>query len=317
MIKHNELKNLQYDSDFKPDHLYLQDLPDLAEGDILGAKQNIQKVGISNFHLPLTIKCKDGTTQQVEASIVGNVSLDGVKKGINMSRIIRTFYEHKEQVFDINYLKDVLIDYQKKLGSYDANIMISFRYKLWQYSLRSVNDQGQKNGGWQYYNIVLENSINKQGHFDKIIHFDFVYSSTCPCSTELSLHAMETRQTYATPHSQRSVMRCSLKFDDFIWIEDIQQMLIHSLKTETQVFVKREDEQAFAELNAANTKFVEDAVRLVFLTLNNNEKIIDFRLIASHNESLHSHDAIAVMVKGIQNGFTDEISVHELKSLIY
>jgi GTP cyclohydrolase FolE2 len=32
--------------------------------------------------------------------------------------------------------------------------------------------------------------------------------------------------------------------------------------TETQVMVKREDEQAFAELNAANPIFVEDAARL-------------------------------------------------------
>ena len=108
---------------------------------------------------------------------------------------------------------------------------------------------------------------------------------------------METRGAYATPHSQRSIMRVSTEFEDILWIEDLRDYILAALVTETQVFVKREDEQAFAELNAANTKFVEDAVRLVHQKLDNIAIIKDFKLVASHNESLHSHDAIAVLVK--------------------
>jgi GTP cyclohydrolase I len=62
--------------------------------------------------------------------------------------------------------------------------------------------------------------------------------------------------------------------------------------------VKREDEQAFAELNAANPIFVEDAVRLFCEQLHAEHRIGDFRVIASHQESLHSHDAISVLVEG-------------------
>lgn len=306
-----------YDLNFIPTKEYLKSLPDLAEGDIKGAHENIERVGISNFHLPLKIKTKGGGTQELEASIVGTVSLEGIKKGINMSRIIRTFYDYQYQTFDISILETILKDYRSKLGSFDADIMITFRYRMWQESLRSVDDKGDKNGGWQYYNITLEGNINKNGDFKKIIHFDFVYSSTCPCSSDLSIHAMETRNQYATPHSQRSIMRTSILFNEFLWIEDIHKLMLDSLKTETQVFVKREDEQAFAELNAANTKFVEDAVRLVYESFDKDDKILDFKLVASHNESLHSHDAIAVMVKGIENGFDDRVSTHELKSLLY
>lgn len=307
----------KYDYEFSPNKEYLDSMPDLAEGDIQGAAVNIERVGISNFHLPLKFSTKNGELKEIEASIVGTVSLEGIKKGINMSRIIRTFYDYKYDTFNIDLLGDILKVYRNKLGSYEANIMISFRYYLWQNSLRSVNESGDPNGGWQYYNITLEGNIDKDGNFNKIIHFDFVYSSTCPCSTELSLHAMETRNQYATPHSQRSVMRASINFTDFLWIEDIHKMMLDALKTETQVFVKREDEQAFAELNAANTKFVEDAVRLVYDEFNKNDKVKDFKLVASHNESLHSHDAIAVITKGIKGGFNDRISTSELKSLLY
>jgi GTP cyclohydrolase IB len=82
------------------------------------------------------------------------------------------------------------------------------------------------------------------------------------------------------------------------------------------VMVKREDEQAFAELNGANTKFVEDAARLYFEHLNADERIVDFRVVLSHLESLHSHDAVAVITKGVPNGLQPTISYHEFRSLV-
>ena len=48
-----------------------------------------------------------------------------------------------------------------------------------------------------------------------------------------------------------------------LWFEDLIDLCAAAMPTETQVMVKREDEQAFAELNGANPIFVEDAVRLL------------------------------------------------------
>ncbi|NDD10950.1 MAG: GTP cyclohydrolase I FolE2, partial [Rhodobacteraceae bacterium] len=61
---------------------------------------------------------------------------------------------------------------------------------------------------------------------------------------------------------------------------------------------KRQDEQAFAELNAANPIFVEDAARLFCEVLHEDHRIKDFRVIASHQESLHSHDAVSILTEG-------------------
>jgi GTP cyclohydrolase I len=62
--------------------------------------------------------------------------------------------------------------------------------------------------------------------------------------------------------------------------------------------VKREDEQAFAELNAAHPIFVEDAARLFAAEFLRDTRIGDFRVIASHQESLHSHDAVSLLTEG-------------------
>jgi GTP cyclohydrolase I len=61
----------------------------------------------------------------------------------------------------------------------------------------------------------------------KIVHLDFVYSSTCPCSLELSEHARATRNQLATPHSQRSVARISVELAEgqgCLWFEDLIDM---------------------------------------------------------------------------------------------
>jgi GTP cyclohydrolase I len=153
--------------------------------------------------------------------------------------------------------------------------------------------------GYQYYDLALE-LVDIDGVRTKILHLDYVYSSTCPCSLELSEHARQSRNQLATPHSQRSVARISavLTDQDVLWFEDLVEVCRSAIPTETQVMVKREDEQAFAELNAANPIFVEDAARLFCQTLMHDKRIGDFRILASHQESLHSHDAVSVLTEG-------------------
>jgi GTP cyclohydrolase I len=104
----------------------------------------------------------------------------------------------------------------------------------------------------------------------------------------------------ATPHSQRSVARVSVELlsGSLLWFEDLIDIMRTAIPTETQVMVKREDEQAFAELNAANPIFVEDAARLYCEQLLKDDRIGDFRVVASHQESLHSHDAVSILTHG-------------------
>ena len=176
--------------------------------------------------------------------------------------------------------------------------MLKISYPIKQTSLRSGLE------GYQYYDVVFEGDLTKEGEFKKYIHFDFVYSSACPCSFELSEHANKYRNRATVPHSQRSVARVSAKFEDLLWVEDLQELCLAALQTETQVMVKREDEQAFAEKNGTYLKFVEDAVRLMFQSLSGDQRITDFKVIASHNESLHSHNAVSVITKGVPGGFS-------------
>ena len=256
--------NRSYPKDFKTDKSYIATLPDLQNGPdslIKGAKHEIQHVGISNFRLPIRFRTRSGGEIQLETSITGSVSLEANKKGINMSRIMRSFYKHAEKSFSFEVIDSVLDSYIGDLESFDARIQMRFSYPMMKSSLRSGLE------GYQYYNVALE-MVKTVAGTQKILHMDYVYSSTCPCSTELAEHARRTRNQMATPHSQRSVARVSVELlgDETLWFEDLVDLCNQAIPTETQVMVKREDEQAFAELNGSNPIFVEDAVRLTMRT---------------------------------------------------
>ena len=51
-------------------------------------------------------------------------------------------------------------------------------------------------------------------------------------------------------------------------------------------------------------KFVEDAARLLYREFDGDKRIADFRIACSHLESLHSHDAVSVICKGVKDGFS-------------
>jgi len=286
-----------YPEDFAADAAYVATMPDLQNGPaslIKGEKQQIQHVGISNFRLPIRFHTRENGDLTLETSVTGTVSLEAGKKGINMSRIMRSFYKHAEETFSFDVIERALDAYKADLDSFDARIQMRFSFPMKMRSLRSGLQ------GFQYYNIALE-LVEQGGVRKKIVHLDYVYSSTCPCSLELSEHARQFRGQLATPHSQRSVARISVEVTgskSILWFEDLIDMARAAVPTETQVMVKREDEQAFAELNAANPIFVEDAARLFCEQLKKDTRIGDFRVLASHQESLHSHDAVSLLTEG-------------------
>ena len=292
-----------YAAGFRASPAYRATLPDMMEAahdTLQGVNVPIQQVGIHNFRLPLKYRTKAGKTLTLETKVTGTVSLEAELKGINMSRIMRSFYEHKDGVITGEWMGKILQAYLRKVDSKAARLKVAFSYPMLRPSLRSGLE------GWQFYDVAFEDVMVRDGHYRRFIHFDYVYSSACPCSAELTEHARDRRATYGVPHSQRSKARITLEEAEGrkIWVEDVHAHGLRALPTETQVMVKREDEQAFAELNGAHLKFVEDAARLLYREFDGDRRIKDFQIACSHLESLHSHDAVSVICKGVPGGFT-------------
>jgi GTP cyclohydrolase I len=173
--------------------------------------------------------------------------------------------------------------------------------------------------GWKRYPVEIEAEL-ADGHLHLALHFAVEYSSTCPASAALSrqvnaerfaedfaaarplsTHVVRDwlaseRGLAATPHAQRSraEVRVQLKaaFDELPLVPLVDAVEA-ALGTPVQTAVKREDEQAFAELNAANLMFCEDAARRVAAALAGDAHVEHFDVSVAHFESLHPHDAVA------------------------
>ena len=165
-----------YPEDFRIDAAYRAGLPDLQNGPsslIRGARTAIQHVGISNFRLPIRYRTRAGGEMTLETSVTGTVSLEAEKKGINMSRIMRSFYGYAEETFSFDVMARALDSYLGDLGSVDARLQMRLSYPMKVQSLRS------NLAGYQYYDMALE-IVDRGGERLRILHLDYVYSSTCP-----------------------------------------------------------------------------------------------------------------------------------------
>jgi|TARA_B110000858_G_C17808691_1_gene479549 GTP cyclohydrolase I len=286
-----------YDKDF-----YTDDLPDPQIDPIIpGKRVPLDKVGIAPVDLPVRFMTKEGgeVHLQTEASLYCSLD-DPDAKGLNLSRLYLIMHEKIKDQMSLEGMESALKELAEKQGSNNAYCKLRFKYPMKQKALRSKGLEGH---------IAYKTEIEGQycgGDFNWFLTVDYVYSSTCPCSFELAHDARTKRDAAANAHSQRSILKVKIAFDrsKMIWIEDLVELCRENIPTEVQIVVKRRDEQAFAELNGSNLLFSEDAVRIMYDALDKwyqDERITDFSIVASHEESLHPWNAIAVVTGGNGN----------------
>ncbi len=291
-------------------------LPDVAF-DAAAAARPLDWVGMSNIALPLRVAAANGEVITVAASVDVSVDLkDANARGIHMSRMYlqlqNAFASETVTPAGLRRVLQNLIEQQGGISS-AARLVIRYDQLLLRPALASHN------AGWKRYPVELEATLI-EGHLHLGLRFAVEYSSTCPASAALSrqlnadrfaedfaaAHPLSTavvgewlaseRGLAATPHAQRSRadVRVELRpaFDE-VPLADLIDALEQALGTPVQTAVKREDEQAFARLNAENLMFCEDAARRVAAALSADHRIERFDAEVAHFESLHAHDAVA------------------------
>lgn len=301
-------------------------MPDVA-GDAAAAARPLDWVGMRNIALPLRVRAADGTLLQVPASVDVLVDLrDADARGIHMSRLYRqlqdTLVEDAPTPARLRRVLQACVDSQAALSS-SARLTLRYDQMLRRRALASDNS------GWKRYPLEID-AVLAQGHLSIVLAFSVEYSSTCPASAALSrqlnaerfagdfaaAHPLSTqvvrdwlaseRGLAATPHAQRSRAEIRLELQpafDELPVSELIDRAEAALGTPVQTAVKREDEQAFAKLNADNLMFCEDAARRIAAAMAADPRVQRFHVQVAHFESLHPHDAVAqVSGKGAAAG---------------
>ncbi|MCK5809865.1 MAG: GTP cyclohydrolase I FolE2 [Cocleimonas sp.] len=305
-------------------------LPDIANEPHSGPNSPLNWVGMSEIEMPIFLTNGKQERIQSVARVQAYVNLtDPDSKGIHMSRL----YIAVDEILSNDTLTPALL--RKVVESFAEShqgisdcAYLECRVNFFERRKSLISD----NTGWKSYKIRPIISL-RHGKLSTELSVEVPYSSTCPCSAALARDIIQqgfktqfdaqetldynavhdwlgtTTGISATPHSQRSVAQVRVKLNesvDNLPISRLIDQIEEALQTPVQAAVKREDEQEFARLNAANLMFCEDAARRLQAALAQDNTLDDFWIRVNHMESLHPHNAVAVVVKGIENGYRDD-----------
>jgi GTP cyclohydrolase I len=292
----------------------IRHLPDVAFDAAVLARP-LDWVGMSNIALPLRVASANETIT-VPASVDVSVDLrDASARGIHMSRLYlelqHAFASEVVTPAGLRRVLQTLIETQGGLST-KARLVVRYEHLMLRPALAS------EHAGWKRYPVEIDASL-VDGHLRLGLRFSVEYSSTCPASAALSrqLNAERFAEDFAdtrplssavhewlaserglaaTPHAQRSRAEVHVElrpaFDELPLVA-LVDAIEQALGTPVQTAVKREDEQAFARLNAENLMFCEDAARRVAAALSADPRVERYDAQVSHFESLHAHDAVA------------------------
>lgn len=267
----------------------------------------IKQVGIENFTVPFLLENRDGGVHETVAETSIRTNLDSNTKGISMSRLPLTLKKYLNKPLKQLMIKEILEEIKKNLEVDDAFIKFKFKIPINKKSPLSNNEFPL------YYDCWFEGQskmVPGSGISDRAFYFyqgvRVQYASYCPCSAELSKDLENKGCSHGFPHAQRSFASVAIQpFEQtIIWLEDIIDLIENSIATIPYPIIKRVDEQEIAKIASNNPIFVEDAIRQISYSLDSTG-IYDWIVKCSHEESIHTHEAIAMNWKDIEGGFNN------------
>ncbi len=245
----------------------------------------INKVGIKDIRHPVRVRDRSMGEQHTIACFNMYVNLPHNFKGTHMSRFVEILNQHEREI-SVESFKDMLREMAERLEADSGHIEMRFPY--------FVNKKAPVSGveSLMDYDVTFIGEIHK-GVDDMAIKVVIPVTSLCPCSKKISEYGA---------HNQRSHVTVNARIKDFIWIEEIIDMVENEASCELFGLLKRPDEKQVTERAYDNPKFVEDMVRDVAARLNSEDRISAYVVESENFESIHNHSAYALIEKDKELG---------------
>jgi GTP cyclohydrolase I len=237
----------------------------------------IDKVGVKDISYPIVVMDKNRSVQHTVARVNMYVDLPHHFKGTHMSRFIELLNAYRENIA-LDKMEIILGRMKEKLGATSAHLEIEFPY--------FVEKRAPVSGAKSLMEYTCEFKATMGETFDFVLGVKVPVTSLCPCSKELSRYGA---------HNQRSIMTVQVRYREFLWIEDLIELIESCGSSPVWSLLKREDEKQVTEQAYDNPRFVEDMVREATLKLDALPTITWFSVAAENYESIHKHSAYAAV----------------------
>jgi len=238
----------------------------------------INKVGIKSIRHPVRVQDKSAGVQHTIAVFNMYVGLPHNFKGTHMSRFVEILNGHEREISVENF-PTMLREMVERLEAETGHIEMHFPY--------FINKTAPVSGVQSFmdYDITLIGDICN-GEIVTSTRVVVPVTSLCPCSKKISERGA---------HNQRSHVTVTARTADFVWIEEIVQLVEAEASCELFGLLKRPDEKYVTERAYDNPKFVEDMVRDVAARLNAEPRVEAYVVESENFESIHNHSAYALI----------------------
>jgi len=259
----------------------------------------IHQVGVENIKTNIILETKSGGVNRLLSNVSMSTDLRADKKGISMSMLLRTLVNYLDVPLKHRLLQQILEEFKVAVETESDNSFIRFEFELPMVRSAPITKMSFP----QFYKCAFEGRL-ANGVFRFFQRLRIQYASYCPCSASLCDNLQE-KGTNGYPHAQRGFANILVEVlpSNVLWLEEIIDLVEGAVKTAPCPILRRVDEQEYARIAYENPMFVEDAIRIISNALNSNEKIYDWIVKCTHEESIHASEAVAINWKGIENGF--------------
>ena len=240
----------------------------------------INKVGIKDIRHPVRVRDRSMGEQHTSACFNMYVTLPHNFKGTHMSRFVEILNQHEREI-SVESFKEMLKEMAERLEAESGHIEMRFPYFV------NKTAPVSKVESLMDYDVTFIGEVHN-GIVEMAIKVVIPVTSLCPCSKKISDYGA---------HNQRSHVTVNARIRDFIWIEEIIEMVEQEASCELFGLLKRPDEKRVTERAYDNPKFVEDMVRDVAARLNNEDRIKSYVVESENFESIHNHSAYALIEK--------------------
>ena len=238
----------------------------------------INKVGIKDIRHPVRVRDRSGGEQHTIATFNMYVNLPHNFKGTHMSRFVEILNVPGREI-SVDSFKDMLTEMTGRLEAEAGHIEMTFMYFVTKAApvsaVRSLMD----------YEVTFIGEI-RDGRPAMNVKVVVPVTSLCPCSKKISKYGA---------HNQRSHVTVNVRVQNFIWIEDIIDLVEKEASCELYGLLKRPDEKYVTERAYDNPKFVEDMVRDIAAKLNQDDRVAAYAVESENFESIHNPSAYAMI----------------------
>ena len=235
----------------------------------------INRVGVRGITVPITVQTKEGTLATV-ATVEMTVSLPADKKGTHMSRFVALMEEHSEPL-NVNVVRSLMADMLKRLDAVDGTIELRFPFFI-----RKCAPVSKLTSLMNYEAAWIADS--RDGVITVRQETATPVTRLCPCSKEISRYGA---------HNQRSRLTASVELSAPMSLEEQISYSEEAASCQLWARLKRSDEKYVTEYAYDHPKFVEDIVRDMAAALNQEDRVVAYRVEAENFESIHNHSAYA------------------------